>query len=1059
MKINIKFILTTVLILSIKSFAQTNFTTNQITNPNILPPEVSSFQKVNFLPVSNYTGRANIDIPFYEIDLEGLKIPIRLSYNTGGIKVNEVASSTGLGWSLSAGGMISKTTKGIDDFTYEWNRYYHYEQHQDIYLGPQGWLFDYTGFSPDYNGFQVVNDQLPDVFNASAPGLDLSFIHNSMKSPYHEQDNEGVNQNGVVVSHAANTFNRNPFILNSDNSYTIQETYGNVAIGMWGVNTTNGATGTFGKYWYNDGQFNANYSINCINNIKIKSQEGYEYTFDKIESSQYLYDRDVDNDQSDDPFTVLSDVNITSYRLSKIMDLKTGKSVEFQYETYSQSFSEIIDNSTDYVNSGTNSDQKGLWLKYPKLNRLTKIIFDKGTIDFSYNLNRDDVTGEKALTNITLYDKRNNQIKKMDLSFDYYQSTQSTASPFSKRLRLKEVSMFGATNVSPQKYTLTYNSTPLPLRALAISDFFGYYNGETDKFGYNFSTNEYVNLSPYNLGKPKPTLYFNPNNGQSSFSTFSLSGSSNAIQGNYSLLSNLNYCKAGVLEKIEYPMGGYISLDYELNSFKLNGQEFSGGGLRVKNQQISDGVTARTLHFNYSDNSQTSGYLAGIPKFLDFIYNGPTQYPLPSTLTSTQFNSWFGYERYNVNKANIELTNGAYIGYSKVKVYEQNKGYTIYEYSNPNSNPNTSADMIISSVHFQNPISNHYKKIYYDNGKLDLFFDNDIFRGKLIKESIYDQSNILLKNTDYQYTSKEFNKKTVFAYFKLIIPDEYGSNDPTIGEPSSQSYQYGDLKQRRNLLTNVIETEYFNGIAKTKSKSYVYDNNYSLVKAENITDNLNTYRNEYYYPFDANVQNDYGMSDLLLNHRKGEKVLTYNFKNNEKLLEEKVYYGSYTQYGYKWPQLAKKYKSGSSGNANEIKSAEATVRDEFGNICEITDNIGNKTSFIWGYNKTEIVAKIENVGYSTIQTSVVTAIQNASNTGTENDLLGQLDNLRSTLSSIPNAMISTYTYKPLIGVSTITDVRQDKIIYLYDDFGRLKSVKDKNNNILSENEYNIKPQK
>jgi YD repeat-containing protein len=72
--------------------------------------------------------------------------------------------------------------------------------------------------------------------------------------------------------------------------------------------------------------------------------------------------------------------------------------------------------------------------------------------------------------------------------------------------------------------------------------------------------------------------------------------------------------------------------------------------------------------------------------------------------------------------------------------------------------------------------------------------------------------------------------------------------------------------------------------------------------------------------------------------------------------------------------------------------------------------------------------------------------------------LGQLSNLRSTLSSIPNAMISTYTYKPLIGVSTIIDARQEKITYEYDDFGRLKSVKDKNNNILTENEYHIKPQ-
>jgi YD repeat-containing protein len=55
-----------------------------------------------------------------------------------------------------------------------------------------------------------------------------------------------------------------------------------------------------------------------------------------------------------------------------------------------------------------------------------------------------------------------------------------------------------------------------------------------------------------------------------------------------------------------------------------------------------------------------------------------------------------------------------------------------------------------------------------------------------------------------------------------------------------------------------------------------------------------------------------------------------------------------------------------------------------------------------------------------------------------------------------NAQMTTYTYDPLIGVTSITDAKGDTITYTYDSFGRLQNVKDKDGNILSENEYHYK---
>lgn len=1055
-----KYLLLFVLIV-FKSYSQ-DFTSNQVNNPNILPPEVSSFQKVNFLPVSNYTGRANVDIPFYSIDLGGLQIPIALTYNTGGVKPNDVASSTGLNWSLNAGGMISKVIKGIDDFTLEWNRYYDYESHTEKYLGPQGWLYGKLN-DPFGAELQTVNDQLPDVFNVSAPNLNITYVHNETLNSYYDGNGYGVNQNGETIVHISNlSKSGEPFILDSDNSYTINETYGNTVIGMWGKNDSTPYSGEYSKYWYDNG-FNPNYTIFCINSIKICSIAGYEYLFDKIDSSQYLFDRDITHYQTQAFLTPLSNINVVSYRLSKITDLKTNKSVEFQYESYSQSFSEIIDNNSIVVNApyilGANPNQKGLWNKNPTLNRLKKIIFDSGYVNFNYNLNREDVPGEKALTEIVLFDNKNNQIKKAILNFEYFQSDIEPNSPFSKRLKLKDVAIQGSNIDQTEKYKLTYNPIQLPLRMMAITDFFGYNNGEANRFQYTLVNNQYVLRPPLLEAIPHPMLFFNPNKGQYSFFPEALNANAIMINGNYSLSSNLTYCKAASLERIDYPTGGYTSFEYELNRFQITNVEIEGGGLRVKEQKISDGINSRTLKFDYKNtNNTTSGAVVNMPKFIDFSYSGPYQASIPNNLTPTQFNTWFQLLKFNYAKSNIELTNGAYIGYSRVKVFEENNGYTVYNYTSPNTFPNTSADVAFKDMPFPYNTANinNYKKIYYDNGKVDLFFDNDVFRGRLTNQSAFNQQNQILKETINQYTAKDFNAIVVSQNFNIDIPSEWWCQielDPRANEPYCRSHQYGTYKQRRYLLTNVIENEYFNGQLITKNKDIEYDDNYSLVKKENITDNLNSYRSEYYYPYESINQSEFGMSSLTQANRKSERVLSYSFKNNEKVLEEKTIYNSFN--GLILPKQIKKFKSGSLNNSDEINSLEITLRDNLGNICEVTDKTGNKTSFIWGYNQTSIIAKIENASYASIPSSILSSVQSLSNTGTELQLKGMLDTLKGAMT---NALTTSYTYKPLIGVSTITDPKGDVLIYEYDVKGRLKTVRDKDNNIISENDYHYKPQ-
>jgi YD repeat-containing protein len=128
--------------------------------------------------------------------------------------------------------------------------------------------------------------------------------------------------------------------------------------------------------------------------------------------------------------------------------------------------------------------------------------------------------------------------------------------------------------------------------------------------------------------------------------------------------------------------------------------------------------------------------------------------------------------------------------------------------------------------------------------------------------------------------------------------------------------------------------------------------------------------------------------------------------------------------------------------------------DDKGNILQYTLENDTPVSIIWGYNKTQPIAKIENATYNQIM-SYVANLQNLSNTGTEANLILSLNALRT---SFPNAMVTTYTYVPLVGISTITDPKGDKITYTYDPLGRLQFAKDAQGNLLSESQYHYKNQ-
>ena len=398
-------------------------------------------------------------------------------------------------------------------------------------------------------------------------------------------------------------------------------------------------------------------------------------------------------------------------------------------------------------------------------------------------------------------------------------------------------------------------------------------------------------------------------------------------------------------------------------------------------------------------------------------------------------------------------THGSDVGYQNVTVYEEGNGKTEYTYTSPINYPEEDYTITFPFL----PSSN-----------------KDFLRGHLVQTIAYDNS---LRKMNKQWNEYEFitDQKTtgliiyplenycrflyMFSYFgsyysflkgcppnadALTLCAYSNACDPILNFMGYynfyEKFGWSQLKESTSTdffytggietsLSTVTEYEY-NAINKKLSSKIVHT-------AEN--DEIKT---DYTYDFS---------NSAYTKNRMGEISQINSYKNGESIGVNKIVYttgiGGNTAYLPQFIQSAK----GSQPTETRLKFNDY---DEFGNILEVQQENGTKISYIWGYNKTQPVAKIENMAYASIPSSLITAIQGASS---ESSLQTALNALR-THTSLANAMVTTYTYKPLIGVSTVTDPKGYMTQYFYDALGRLSSVKDQDGKILTTNNYNYRPQ-
>ncbi|MBC7508704.1 MAG: hypothetical protein H7320_08150 [Ferruginibacter sp.] len=454
---------------NIESTSQNIAKLYQVTPATPNAAELGRFGGIN---VGLQTGTAQIQIPFYEITSRGgIKVPISLAYSSNGIKVDQIASRSGMGWVLNAGGVINRSINGKPDILstlqYPLNNAANYDASLLAYLE------NYTT--------RIDLDAEPDEFNYSFSGYSGKFI------------------------------------IDKD-LHIIQLPYTALQI-------------TVVPLLYGD------------LSVTIKTPDGVIYFFGTSESTQNV------SNCFNAPTSALPPRIPTAWYLTSITTAM-GDRVSFEYCDIRISYKAGIVQS--YLRSDPNfvgfikscSDQPcsednnvtTCFTDILTLNSklLNAIRFTNGSMIFRYK-GRKDLDGDKLLDTIHVLKEDQSVLKSFSFehtySFASFQSSLSWDNTLRYRPFLTAFSEVGTNITIKKKYKFSYiDINGLPSRLCFSQDHMGYYNGR------------------------------NSNNNLLPLPTIQLQKLLNYATADRS--PNLDYSVKGLLNRIEYPTGGFDSLIY-----------------------------------------------------------------------------------------------------------------------------------------------------------------------------------------------------------------------------------------------------------------------------------------------------------------------------------------------------------------------------------------------------------------------------------------------------------------------------------------------------------------
>jgi YD repeat-containing protein len=1014
-------------------FAHAQFGSDAYAPPSVVPqaPEVSSLLKFSETPVSYHTGVPNISIPIASISGRELSASVSLSYHAGGHRVTEESSWVGLGWSLSAGGQISRTVKGKVDDHYPRGFVYTDATVEAVRLACANGTSingqNCTTLEHNESGY----DYQPDDFNYSMMGLSGRFMF--------DQNRDTNNPQGHIIQ-----FPDQKVIITPTFAPTIVEngvTDDRRRIISWDITDTNGTV-----YHFEEGNI-----FHKSDNTPFKRGGTSPEIVDDTGGIEVYYTETWDLTS----VTTLSGDQITfTYNRPQVEIGTSGMFYAFNDYNCTLSDEQVsvtitAGGSLSYNPSESTVTYTGVERNYTELSKITT---SQGYIELEKSTTqRQDAQFEKfPLSRIKVYSTATSPaslVQDVELIQDYLISTPSTKNEFigsynshgiinntvtsnqqsflNKRLRLNEVKFHSvdpnSTSNDSYSYTFEYHATSLPHKRSTGQDHWGYYNGKD---------NNYTLIPDFEVTIPG---YSNPIE-----FTFS------PPQGSADKEVSPSHSIASVIKSITYPEGGKTTYTFESNRGLDSGQLEYFGGLRIKKIETnSSDIEKMRKEFEYE-----GGH----------ILSKPIYYAVGvGNVHTMRSQSW----------QPLLTTQGSYVNYIEVKEiqsFEKKEGTL--------QNP-----ILISK---QNTTIRTYSPVTGNLNNWNEPYTQEWSAGQLTSVQLGEGTD---KKQLQTFTQSVYSIPTVNTIEGWSPTQTWAINDPSLPF-SLNNFNPDGCSATCTIDTYSIypgrkipyseRTTLYEGVKSMVTDKYTYHEgipyHFNPTKIITIDSSKDTIEVRMKYPFEMNdtgLLSENKVNTVLLTEQIKDSVLLQAIKN-----EYDTVYGIHQKKYVKTARYQLPVPSNTGfGPTYAAPIATTGFEDRLvfhsyyanGNIQEVSQKDGTHVVYIWGYNQTSPVAKIENATFSEVS-SYVANIQNLSNadndrtigsTGNEGALRTALNNLR-TVPALGNAMITTYTYDPLIGVTSITDPRGNTIYYQYDGFNRLISVKDRDGNLVSENNYHYK---